>query len=64
MAVTRVDAKRRLIVQDALPPHTMECWSCGKAWTPEPSRSGPSKGQHTDSSLQRSADDHWRKCRG
>jgi len=64
MAVVRQDAKLRLIVQDAQPPHTMECWSCGKKWTPTPSRSGPSKGQHTDASLDRAANDHWKVCAG
>ncbi|MCU0297314.1 MAG: hypothetical protein MUF33_02200 [Candidatus Nanopelagicales bacterium] len=59
----RQDPKRRVIVQAGLPPHRMECWSCGKGWNPEPAKTGPNKGQHTDASLDRSADDHFRTCR-
>lgn len=60
----RQDTKSRLIVQSGMPPYTMECWSCGKQFQPVPAKSGPNKGQHTESSLDRSADDHWRTCRG
>lgn len=64
MAVTRTDPKGRLIVQEATPPYRMECWSCGKAWTPTPAKSGPNKGRHTDASLDRDANDHFTTCRG
>lgn len=60
----RTDQKQRLIVQSSLPPYTMECWSCGKAFQPTPAMSGPHKGKHTDSSLDRAAAQHWRTCRG
>jgi hypothetical protein len=61
--VVRTDTKARVIVQDGLPPHRMECWSCGKAFTPTPAKSGPNKGTHTDSSLDRAANEHWSTCR-
>lgn len=47
-----------MIVQDALPPYTMRCLTCGRSWEPEPAKSGPNKGQHTDASLNRAAHDH------
>lgn len=53
-----------LIVQYATPPYVMMCRTCGKQWTPAPSRSGKNKGQVTDSTLDRSAADHWKECTG
>jgi hypothetical protein len=50
--------------QNALPPYTTRCLRCGKEWVPEPTKSGPNKGQHTDASLQKSSDQHMKVCRG
>ena len=50
-----------MIVQDAVPPYTMTCKRCGLSWEPEPAKSGPHKGEHTDASLNRAAHDH--RCR-
>lgn len=47
-----------MIVQDAMPPFTMRCMKCGVSWEPEPAKSGPHKGEHTDSSLNRAAQEH------
>lgn len=51
------------IVQNAIPPYTMRCSKCGKEWEPAPAKSGPQKGQHTDASLQRANDDHYKECK-
>ena len=47
-----------MIVQQATPPYTSRCLNCGLSWEPEPAKSGPQKGRHTESSLNRNAQDH------
>jgi hypothetical protein len=50
-----------MTIQQATPPYTIRCLRCGEEWLPEPAKSGPNKGQHTDSTLQKSSDNH--KCK-
>ena len=47
-----------MIVQDAVPPYTMKCLNCGISFEPTPAKSGPDKGKHTPTSLNRNAHDH------
>lgn len=47
-----------MITQLAIAPYTMRCHNCGVSWEPEPAKSGPSKGEHTEASLNRAAHDH------
>lgn len=46
------------ITQDGLPPFTMTCRGCGESWDPAPVSQGPTAGQHTEHSLDKSANDH------
>lgn len=45
-------------IQNAVSPYTTQCLTCGAEWLPEPTRSGPNRGQHTDNSLQKAAETH------
>ena len=51
-----------IIIQSGTPPHTCLCLGCGKEWDPTPAKSGPNKGEHTEASLTRSANDHYATC--
>lgn len=47
-----------MIRQNAQPPYTMTCLRCGQSWDPEPVKTGPTKGEHTDHSFNKSIHDH------
>jgi len=53
-----------VIVQSGIPPYRMRCTLCGAVWDPDPAKSGPNKGAHTESSLDRAATDHYATCEG
>jgi uncharacterized Zn finger protein len=52
------------IIQNAMPPYQMRCRDCGKEWNPKAVTRGKTKGQITDSSLDKSANDHFKACEG
>ena len=52
------------IIQDGRYPYETMCSVCREVWLPKPVTRGPTKGQHTESSLDKSANDHFKVCKG
>jgi len=55
-------AKHSGAFQLGIPPYTFECYKCRMVWDPMPVTQGPTKGQVTESSLDKSFQEHLKVC--